>query len=108
MNQTVKELKDRIIKLNFSFHYHPSTCTRIQGDITKSKEALEELVTDGYLEKVFVPKYHYEFFEEVAAPTIEGCDISELQDPDDYMPLEKHDLEFVEAYRRVSSKKETL
>lgn len=99
---TLDEVKKKIKQLGYNFYYHPSTCTHIQANIQITQQALDSLVEDKFLEKVYVPKYGYNnLFEEAAALSIEACDTSELQDPNDYMPIDRADLDFVVAYRVI-------
>lgn len=100
---------DEIKALGYNFHYYPSTSTHIQCGIFLTKVCLEKLADEGYLERVIVPVYQSgadrTFFEELAKPNKKDIDLSECQDPDDYRQLTKHDLEFVDAYRRSKKKK---
>ena len=102
----LKEDCEKIKKLNHSFYYVPNTSTETQLDITITQIALDKLVEDSFLLKVFVPVYQhgsdYEFFEDLSNPKKENIDISECQDPKDYRPLTIYDLDFVIAYKRIT------
>lgn len=99
---TTQEIQDKIMKYPKNMNlYYQNISIELQAGIFQTKDALEDLVQHGFLKRMKALKYNEYIMSEFTVGEGEEFDWSKIQDPDDYTPLTKHDVEIINCYRRA-------
>lgn len=79
--------------------YFPNLCTWLETDTRTMQTALDELLAAGLIRRMQTIRYKNEILSEYTVPEGQEFEWDSIQDPDDFIPLTKADVEIVGCYR---------